>query len=106
MYLKGEGHGNFHIAFLVSMFSLGMLKPKTAFLKFSECIKVVKYAAKIVQNSAGMCIIMVSSICGITYKNVTSRTRNGVQEVLQLKQVCETRYQLSEWPENAFYRLF
>ena len=31
-----------------------MLKPKTAFLKFLECIKVVKYAVKIVQISAGM----------------------------------------------------
>ena len=62
-----------------------MLKPKTAFLKFSECIKVVKYAVKIVKNSAGMCIIMVSSICGIAYKNVTSGTNNGVQEVFTVK---------------------
>ena len=48
-----------------------MLKPKTAFLKFSECIKVVKFAVKIVQNSAGMYIIMVSSVCGIAYKNIS-----------------------------------
>ena len=62
-----------------------MLKLKTVFFKISECIKVVKYAVKIVLNSAGMCIIMVSSVCGIAYKNVTSGTRNGVQEVFTVK---------------------
>ena len=62
-----------------------MLKPKTAFLRFPEYIKVVKYAVKIVQNSVGMCIIMVSSVCGIAYKNVTSGTCNGVQEVFTLR---------------------
>ena len=79
-----------------------MLKSKTAFLKLSERIKIVKYTVKIVQNSAGMHIIMVYSVCRIAYKNVTIDTRNEVQEVLQYKQVCETRYQPSEWPENAF----
>ena len=59
-----------------------MLKSK---LKFSECIKLVKYAVKIVQKSAGMRIVMVSSVCGIAYKNITSGTRNGVQEVFTVK---------------------
>ena len=62
-----------------------MLKPKTAFLKFSECIKVVKYTVKIVQNTAGMCIVMVSSVCGIAYKNVTRGTRKGIQEDFTVK---------------------
>ena len=48
-------------------------------------IKVVKYSVKIVQNSAGMCIIMVSSVCGIAYKNITSGTSNGVQKVFTVK---------------------
>ena len=48
------------------------LKPVT-FLKFLECIKV-KYAVKIVQKNAGMHIIMVSSVCGMAYKNITSGT--------------------------------
>ena len=39
----------------------------------------------LVQNSAGMRIILVFSICGIAYKNVTSGTRNEVQEVLAVK---------------------
>ena len=60
------------------MFSLGDAETQNSILKFSECIKVVKFAVKIVQNSAGICIIMVSSVCGIAYKNVTSGTRNGV----------------------------
>ena len=59
-----------------------MLKPKTVFLKLSEHIKIVKYTVKLVQNSAGMYIIMVYSICGIVCKNVTSGTHNEVQEVL------------------------
>ena len=37
------------------------------------------------QNSAEMRNIMGSSISGITYKNVTSGTRNGVQEVFTVK---------------------
>ena len=45
----------------------------------------VTYAVKIVQKSAGMRIIMVSSVCGIAYKNVTSGTHNGVQEVFTVK---------------------
>ena len=56
-----------------------MLKPKTAFLKFSGCIKIC------CQNGAEMCNIMVSSISGITYKNVTSGTRSGVREVFTVK---------------------
>ena len=51
-----------------------MLKPKTALLKFSECIKIVKYAVNIVQNSAGMCIIMVSSVCGKVNAGVSEQT--------------------------------
>ena len=54
-----------------------MLKTKAAFLKFSECIKLVKYAVKIVQKSAGMRIIMVSSVCGIVYK--TSQVVPGIE---------------------------
>ena len=76
--------GIFILLSLVSMFSLGD----------SECIKVVKYAVKILQNSAGICIIMVSSVCGIASLNK--------QVCEKYKQVCETRYQLSEWPENTF----
>ena len=53
-------------------------------LKFSECIKV-KYAVKIVQNTAGMHIIMVSSIYGIAYKNVTRGTRKGIQKDFTVK---------------------
>ena len=62
-----------------------MLKTKTAFFKFSEFIKLVKYAVKIVQKSAGMRIVMASSVCSIVYKNVTSSTHNGVQEVFTVK---------------------
>ena len=45
-----------------------------------------------------------SSVCGIAYKNVISGTRNGIQNVFTVK--TETRYQLSEWPENAFSQAF
>ena len=75
-----DRHRHSHIVFLVSMLSW---KPKTAFLKFSECTKVIFCQNS--ANSAGMCIIMVSSVCGIAYKNVTSRTHNGVQEVFTVK---------------------
>ena len=85
-----------------------MLKPKT---KFSECIKVVKYAVKIVQNSAGMRIIMVSSICGIAYKNVCHKwypqwsTRGFYSEnkfVNEIPTVRKTQNGL----KTCFYRLF
>ena len=79
------------------MFSSGDAETQNSIFKI--CIKVVKYAVKIVQNTAGMCDVMVSSICGIVYKNVTSGTRKGIQE---WKQACEMRYQLSEWPKNTF----
>ena len=42
-----------------------MLKSRTEFFKILECIKVVKYAVKL------MCIIMISSVCSIAYKNIT-----------------------------------
>ena len=60
-----------------------MLKPKQ--LKFLEYIKVVKCAVKIVQNAAGMRNVMVSSVCGIAYKNVTRDTRKGIQEDFTVK---------------------
>ena len=50
-----------------------------------------------------MCIIMVSSVYGIAYENVTSGTHEKAQYILQWKQVCEIRYQLSEWPEKCVY---
>ena len=43
----------------------------------NKSIKVVEYAVKI--HNARMCIIIVSSICSIAYKNVTSGTHNGTQ---------------------------
>ena len=55
----------FILPFLVPSFSLGDAETQNSIFKISECIKVVKYAVKIVQNSAGMCIIVVSSVCGI-----------------------------------------
>ena len=62
-----------------------MRKPKTAFLKISECIKVVKYAVKIVQTTAEIRIVMVSSVCGIVYKNVTRDTRKEIQKDFTVK---------------------
>ena len=67
------------------MFSLGNAETQNSILKFSECITVVKYVIKIVQNTAGMHIVMVSSICGAAYKNVTSGTCKGIQEVYTVK---------------------
>ena len=85
IYLKGGGHEHFHIAFLLPMFSLGEAKTQNSIFKFfSECIKVVKYAVKIV-NTAGMHFVMVSSVCGIAYKNVTSGTCKAIQEVFTVK---------------------
>ena len=55
----------FILLFLVPMFSLGDTETQNSILEFSECIKLVKYVVKIVQNTAGMCIVMVSSVCGI-----------------------------------------
>ena len=55
-----------------------------ACLNYSEYLFIL-YAVKIVQKSAGMRIVMVSSICGIAYKNVTSGIRNEVQEVFTVK---------------------
>ena len=72
LLLKGGGHGHFHIG-------TGDAETQNSICKFSECSKVLKYAVKIEQNSAEMCIITVSSVCGIAYKNVTSGTHNGVQ---------------------------
>ena len=77
--------GIFILLFLVPILSLGDAETQTAFLNFSECIKVVKYAVKIVQNTAGMRIVMVSSVCGITYKNITSGTHKGIQEDFTVK---------------------
>ena len=61
---------------LVSMFSLGDAETPNSIFKI---IKVIKCAVKIVRNSAGMCIIVISSICGIAYKNVTSGICNEIQ---------------------------
>ena len=49
-----------------------------------------------------MHIVMVSSVCSIAYKNVTSGAHNMEYNMfLQRKQfICDTRHQLSEWPEN------
>ena len=82
LLLKGGGHGHFHIG-------TGDAETQNSIFKFSECSKVLskvlKYAVKIEQNGAEMCIIMVYSVCGIAYKNVTSGTRNQVQEVFIMK---------------------
>ena len=47
--LKGGGHWHFHITFLVPgpMFSLGGTETQDSIFKILECIKVVKYAVKI-----------------------------------------------------------
>ena len=57
-----------------------MLKPETTFVKFLEPIKII-----CCQNNARMHIVMVSFVCSIAYKNVTSGTRNGAQLVFTLK---------------------
>ena len=69
-----------------------MLKPKIAFFKFAECIKVVKYTVKVVQNTAGMRIVTVSSVCGIVYKMSQVVPAKEHKRFLQWKQVCETTY--------------
>lgn len=45
--LKGGGDGYFHMAFLVPMFSVGDAETWNSILKILECIKVIKYAIKI-----------------------------------------------------------
>ena len=44
---------------------------------------------------------MDSCVCSIA-KNITSGTHNGAKQAFTMKQVCEMRYKLSEWPENVF----
>ena len=66
--------GIFILLFLVPMFSLCDAETQNSIIKISECIKVVKYVVKIVQNTAGTSIVMVSSVCGIVYKSITSGT--------------------------------
>ena len=78
--LKGGGHGHFH-----NVLYVGDAETQNSIYKILECIKVVKYAVKIVQNTAGMYIVMVSSVCGIAHINVTSDTHKGIQEVFTLK---------------------
>ena len=77
--------GIFILLFWVAMFSLDDAETQNSIFKISECIKVVKYAIKIVQNSTEMRITMVSSICSIVYKNITSGTHSGVQKVFTVK---------------------
>ena len=50
-------------------------------------------------NNTRMCTIMVSSVCGIAYKmsQVVPALEHNTIRILQWKQVCETRYQLSQY---------
>ena len=78
------------IFILVPIFSLGDAETQNSILKISECTEVLKYAVKIVQNTAGMRIVMVSSVCGIAYKNVTI-TRKGIQdEIVKRDTNCQS----------------
>ena len=45
--LKGGGHGYFHMAFLLPMFSVSDDETRNSILKILECIEVIKYAIKI-----------------------------------------------------------
>ena len=64
------------------MFSLGDAETQNSIFKIFR----MQSSSKICwQNSAEMCIIMISSVCDIAYKNVTSETHNGVQEVFTVK---------------------
>ena len=53
-----------------------MLKPKTTFLKFLYFIKVVKISYKHMPKYAKICIVMVSSVCGIALQEVQTMKRN------------------------------
>ena len=54
------------------------------------------------QNNAIMCIIMVSSVCGIVYKNVTSGTHKEAEQVLLLWPVSGIFSVLSQFFLNYF----
>ena len=60
--LKGGAHGHFHIAFLVPMFSLGGIETQDSILISFRMHLSSKICC---QNNVRMCIVMVSSICGI-----------------------------------------
>ena len=64
------------------MFSLGDAESQNSIFKIFRTSKI---CCQNCAKSAGMCIIIVSSVRGITYKNITSGTRNEVQEVFKVK---------------------
>ena len=65
--------GIFILLFWYQCLAYVVLKPRIASLKLLECIKVG------CQNIVRMYIVMVSSISGSAYKNITSGTRNEAQ---------------------------
>ena len=48
-------------------------------------------------NNVRMCTIMVSSVCGVAYKMSQVVPALEHNRFSQWKQVCETRYQLSQY---------
>ena len=69
LILKGGGHGKFHIAFFVPMFSLDKAKTKNNILK---SIEVVNKLSKYAKNR----IFMVFLFCGIASQVEHAREHN------------------------------
>ena len=53
-----------------------MLKSKTIFLKFLKFIRMIKISCKHMPKCAKICIVMVSSVCGIASQGVQTMKRN------------------------------
>ena len=66
----------FIMLFLALILSLGDVETQNNFLKFLKFIKVVKISCKHMPKCAKICIVMVSSVCGIASQGVQTMKRN------------------------------
>ena len=66
----------FIMLFLALILSLGDVETQNNFLNFLKFIKVVKISCKHMPKCAKICIVMVSSVCGIASQGVQTMKCN------------------------------